>query len=322
MKAKNLFLELSIILVLGWLLEYIYMGVVGLYQGTVLTFLEISLSFDNAVMNAIVLSNMSKLWRKRFITWGIIVAVFGVRFFLPVFIVSVASKIGICEVAKLAIFSPKLYANYLGTVRPLILSFGGAFLLMVFINWLFDIGRNIYWISLVERIASKVASLASVKYPMAILIVILIGLVKNDNAITISMLLGIFSFALVSLIKDSIRLFSGVSDGLIGFIYLELLDASCSLDGVVGAFAISQNIIMMVIGLGIGAFAIRSLTVYLVETERLKKLPFLEHGAHWSIGILGIIMLLELFVNVPEWITSITAILVIASSFRSSIRRI
>ena len=109
--------------------------------------------------------------------------------------------------------------------------------------------------------------------------------------------------------------------GIGAFIYLELLDASCSLDGTVGAFAISQNLIIITVGLSVGAFILRSLTLYFVESGKLKELPYLEHGAHWGIGGLGLMMLLELFVHVPEPVISSVALFFILSSLYSSVKR-
>ena len=107
--------------------------------------------------------------------------------------------------------------------------------------------------------------------------------------------------------------------GLIGFLYLELIDASFSLDGVLGAFALSKDIIIITIGLFIGAMFVRSLTIMLVEKKTLKQFLYLEHGAHWAIGTLSILMFISTRVEVPEVVTGTLGLIFIVSSLISSI---
>ena len=108
--------------------------------------------------------------------------------------------------------------------------------------------------------------------------------------------------------------------GLISFIYLELIDASFSLDGVLGAFALSKDVIIIAVGLGIGAMFVRSLTMLIVETGTLAKFRYLEHGAHWAIGFLAIIMLYSTIHSVPEVVTGLIGLFFIIASFISSIK--
>lgn len=105
------------------------------------------------------------------------------------------------------------------------------------------------------------------------------------------------------------------------FLYLEVLDASFSFDGVVGAFAITHNLFIIMIGLSIGAFFVRSLTIMFVEKEALTKFAFLEHGAFYAIGILSMIMLLDPFLHIPEWVTGLSGGIVIITSFLWSLRK-
>ncbi|WP_456438010.1 DUF475 domain-containing protein [Desulfurobacterium sp.] len=325
-RFKKLLVEFGIIFLISWIIEFAYMGIKGVLEGTLLSFLEVSLSFDNAVMNALVLATMTPKWRKRFITWGILTAVFGMRFLFPVLIVSLTAGISFKETIDIAFKHPAIYAEHLEHAEPLILAFGGSFLLMVFINWLFDAGKNLHWIKFFEEGASKVARLGEIKLIFALAIVFVIGLLKQQENITLAMILGVLLFEIVHFVKDAIEYFkkkdyfSGDS-GWASFLYLELLDASCSLDGTVGAFAISQNLIIITLGLSVGAFILRSLTVYFVDTGRLQHLPYLEHGAHWGIGGLGIMMLLELFFSIPEVVVSLTALVFILSSLYSSLRK-
>ncbi|ADY72893.1 protein of unknown function DUF475 [Desulfurobacterium thermolithotrophum DSM 11699] len=324
MTFRRLLLEFTLVLIISWIIEFFYMGVKGIFEGTTLSLLEISLSFDNAVMNAVVLSGMSYIWRRRFLTWGMIIAVFGMRFLFPVLIVSLTAGIGIEKVTEMAFSNPEEYAHYLEIAEPLILSFGGSFLLMVFINWLFDAGKELYWIRFLEEKAAKLAKVGEIKLIVALTVVFIVGFLKKDSNILLAMILGILLFELVHFIKGAIEYFkrnSISSGGLANFIYLELLDASCSLDGAVGAFAISQNLIIITLGLSVGAFILRSLTVYFVESGKLRELPYLEHGAHWGIGGLGIMMLAQLFHHIPEPVISTVALVFILSSLYTSIRK-
>ena len=324
MTFRKLLVEFSVVFIISWIIEFFYMGIKGIFEGTTLSLLEISLSFDNAVMNAVILTGMSQIWRRRFLTWGMVIAVFGMRFLFPVLIVALTAGIGVVKVVELAFSNPEEYGHYLELAEPLILSFGGSFLLMVFINWLFDAGKELYWIRFLEEKAAKLAKLGEIKLIVALTVVLVIGFLKKNPGILLAMILGILLFELVHFIKRSMEYFEkdGISArGLGGFIYLELLDASCSLDGTVGAFAISQNLIVITLGLSVGAFILRSLTVYFVESGKLQQLPYLEHGAHWGIGGLGIMMLIQLFHHIPEPVISTVALVFILSSLYSSIKR-
>ncbi len=324
MTIRKLLAEFSVVFIISWIIEFFYMGIKGIFEGTTLSLLEISLSFDNAVMNAVILTGMSQIWRRRFLTWGMVIAVFGMRFLFPVLIVALTAGIGVVKVVELAFSNPEEYGHYLELAEPLILSFGGSFLLMVFINWLFDAGKELYWIRFLEEKAAKLAKLGEIKLIVALTVVLVIGFLKKNPGILLAMILGILLFELVHFIKRSMEYFEkdGISArGLGGFIYLELLDASCSLDGTVGAFAISQNLIVITLGLSVGAFILRSLTVYFVESGKLQQLPYLEHGAHWGIGGLGIMMLIQLFHHIPEPVISTVALVFILSSLYSSIKR-
>ena len=109
--------------------------------------------------------------------------------------------------------------------------------------------------------------------------------------------------------------------GIAGFLYLEVLDASFSFDGVIGAFAITKDVVIIMLGLGIGAMFVRSLTVYLVNKGTLDEYVFLEHGAHYAIGALAIIMLLSMEYHIPEAVTGLVGIAFIGLALISSIRR-
>jgi len=319
-KNSNLMRDFLAVLLLSWLIEFLYMGFKGVFEGTLLSLLEISLSFDNAVMNALVLSGMSPLWRRRFLTWGILFAVFGMRFLFPVLIVSITAGINPVNVVNMAITAPEVYSKYLKSAHPVILAFGGSFLFMVFINWLFNAGREIHWIDFLEKKASRIARLGEVKLILALATVLAVSYLKGGHSVTLAMVLGVLLFEVVSFVRSAVELFKGEA-GLASFVYLELLDASCSLDGAIGAFAISQNLVIITIGLSVGAVILRTLTLVFVESGKLQKLRYLEHGAHWGIGGLGVMMLMRLFFHIPETAVSAVALVFIVSSLYSSVRR-
>src|SRR5690606_8056995 len=117
--------------------------------------LEVTLSFDNAVVNAKVLANMEEKWRRRFLTWGILLAVFGTRLVLPVLIVAAAAWVSPIAATVLAFNDPVAYGELLSHAAPAILAFGGAFLLMVSLQYFFDTAKDVHWIALIERHLAK-----------------------------------------------------------------------------------------------------------------------------------------------------------------------
>lgn len=308
--------------------EYLYRGLSGVRSGVTLTVMEVGLSFDNAVLNAAVLMTLSPLWQRRFLTWGIIFAVFIMRLVFPVFIVSTAAGVSLAGTFDMAVRDPLVYAEHLDKSKPVILAFGGAFLFMIFMAWLFDKGRELHWISSIEARASTVASIGEFKIIASLFVVLSIGYamrsVSGSWDILFAMVLGVAVHEGVDFLKnltEHSRATTLTDAGIGAFIYLEILDASCSFDGTVGAFAITSDIFIIMVGLSVGAIAVRSLTIYLVETKKMAELAFLEHGANWGIGFLGLFMLLELIFHIPEFITGFAGVAFILASLYSSVRK-
>lgn len=281
----------------------------AIYICVLLSILEVSLSFDNAVVNAKVLDTMDIKWQKRFIYWGIPIAVFGMRFIFPIVIVAVAARLGMIETLNLAMYSPQEYHKALEETRFEIYSFGAGFLLMVCLQFFFNNDKEVHWLTLIEYNAIMKFF---IKFPnFSLLLAITLGIILL--ILTDSILIGIAYFCAIVLYliihsADKFLGSNGVRNGLMGFLYLEVLDASFSFDGVIGAFALSENIFIIMIGLGIGAMFVRSLTLYLVEHKTLQKLIYLEHGAHYAIGALAIIMILKIFMEVSEVITGLIGV--------------
>ena len=308
-----------VILIIGLIIAYYLGGFAGVYIAGLLALLEVSLSFDNAVVNAKVLTTMSEVWQKRFITWGMVVAVFGMRFLFPILIVMVVGSLGFMDTLNIALNDPNQYHHILQSNENLIFAFGGSFLLMVFFDFLFE-EKDIKWIKLIEdnKVTNSLSEVANVGLIITTIVGIILTYETKSYEVAIAFFTGMLIHSLLASVDD---LFNGdemVKSGLVGFIYLEVLDASFSFDGVIGAFALSQNIFLIMIGLGIGAMFVRSLTLYLVEKGTLTEYRYLEHGAHYAIVVLAVIMLLKIFYHISEEITGTIGIALIGVAFYHS----
>lgn len=307
-------------------------GLTCIFIALVLAILEISLSFDNAVVNAMKLEGMSEKWRHRFITWGILIAVFGMRFLFPLLVVSIFARVNILSVLDMALHNVNQYAHYLGLAHSPIVAFGGAFLLMLFMDYFTEKEKEVHWLVPVEKSIHKLNKYQGICTMTTLLV---LGIVLNilPANIRVNVLFSGIAGILAYLAIDSLaewlerrqeeraKMCADVvkCSGLVGFLYLELIDASFSLDGVLGAFALSQDIIIITIGLFIGAMFVRSLTIMLVEKKTLDQFLYLEHGAHWAIGTLAILMFVSTFMEVPEIVTGLLGLVFILSALVSSI---
>lgn len=298
----------------------------------VLGILEVSLSFDNAVVNAMKLEKMSDVWRHRFLTWGIAIAVFGMRFLFPILVVSVFAKLRMYEVAKIAFTDADKYAHYLHETHAPIVTFGGTFLLMLFLNYFFNHEKEVHWLKKIEETLSHLDHFKGIEVVITLIALMITQHYIHGSQNHYALLAGIGGVVTYLLIdgvthylekREEMRLAQCAENvkcgGLMAFIYLELIDASFSLDGVLGAFALSKDIIIISIGLAIGAMFVRSLTIMLVEKKTLKQFIYLESGAHWAIGALAILMLISAIREVPEVLTGLIGLLFIVSAFISSI---
>ena len=348
-----------IVTAIALVVAFFYGGWSAVLLCLILGVLEVSLSFDNAVINATVLERMSDFWQKMFLTVGIVIAVFGMRLLLPLIIVWLAAGLPPLQAFELAMNPPAdgaayfpdgspSYETLLTDAHPIIAAFGGMFLLMLFLSWLFE-EREHTWLTWLEKPLAKAGRLdaMAVMVSCVVLLVVSETLAEDAETVLFSGLLGLVVYLAVNGLgtffenpgqdettgdvdhsPDSPR--SGVSTlaraagkaGFFLFIYLEVLDASFSFDGVIGAFAITSDPILIALGLGlIGAMFVRSLTVYLVRKGTLAEYVYLEHGAHWAIGALALILLVSVGVHVSEFITGLLGVAFIGASFVTSIRR-
>ncbi|MCI3930425.1 DUF475 domain-containing protein [Streptomyces sp. AN091965] len=352
----------------GWSFAVTALGLVAavLFGGwtafgivAILSILEISLSFDNAVVNAGILKKMNAFWQKIFLTIGILIAVFGMRLVFPVVIVAVSASMGPIEAVKLALNDKDQYQQLVTDAHPSIAAFGGMFLLMIFLDFVFE-DRDIKWLGWLERPLAKLGKvdMLSVCIALVVLLVSAMTFAKNahqhggthaDKAETvlISGVAGLITYLIVgglsSYFEDkleeeeereheaeeeakakgkqvSVIQLAGKA-AFFMFLYLEVLDASFSFDGVIGAFAVTNDIVLMALGLGIGAMYVRSLTVYLVRQGTLDDYVYLEHGAHYAIGALAAVLLVTIQFEIHELITGSIGVILIGASFWSSVRR-
>lgn len=308
-------------------------GLVAIFIASILAVLEISLSFDNAVVNAMKLENMSKIWQHRFLTWGIAIAVFGMRFIFPILVVSIFAHLDMLTVANIAISDSAKYAHYLEGAHAPIVTFGGLFLIMLFLTYFFNHEKQVHWIEFIEAPVSYLDHIRGIEIIISLILLVILQTVIPEEqkvSVIIAGIFGIITFLAIDGLSaflerhEQMRLAKCATDavkctGLISFIYLELIDASFSLDGVLGAFALSNDVIIIAIGLGIGAMFVRSLTLLIVETKTLSKFRYLEHGAHWAIGALAIIMLITTVHEIPEVITGLIGLFFIVAALISSV---
>lgn len=337
------FTTLALIIAAWW--GFSHGGMSAMFSALLITFIlavmEISLSFDNAVVNASVLKHWDKFWKTIFLTVGILVAVFGMRLLFPIVIVAVTADMGMAEVVQLALNNPKEYSDKLIAHHAEIAAFGGMFLLLVFLNFMFD-EQDMHWFDWLERRLSQLGKVdaMSVFVALAILMLSLTWVDDAKKAVVLTagvwgVLVYLATNVLSSLLEgddnedeeNTSQQSSGkevtgaiAKGGIAGFLYLEVLDASFSFDGVIGAFAITNDVIIIMLGLAIGAMFVRSMTIFLVEKGTLDEFVYLEHGAHYAIGALAIIMLLSMKFHIPEIITGLIGVAFIGWAIVSSIQ--
>jgi hypothetical protein len=316
----------------GWILTGSAAGTLGLlWIVLVLSVLEISLSFDNAVVNATVLKGMDPIWQRRFLTWGMVIAVFGMRIVFPLAIVAIAAGLGPVETVRLSLQDPQHYEQIVSSAHVGIAGFGGAFLAMVGLKFFFDAEKEVHWIAAIEKQLARFSRIEAVEIAFLLLALYLVSrLLPTEEALTfiVSGMLGLVIFIAVEAVDKILELHEesraavgpAMRAGLGGFIYLNVLDASFSFDGVIGAFALSNNMVVIALGLSIGAMFVRSMTIMLVRKGTLGEYRYLEHGAFWAILALAAIMLLSARYEIPETATGLIGAVLIGLSFLWSIR--
>ncbi len=282
---------------------------------------EVINSVDNAVVNASVLKTMSMLWRKRFLLIGIITSVFLVRFLLPLLIVWISiPTMSLSDIFLAFSGQSSIAANAIELQKPIILMFGGVFLLYLYLHWLFLEKKEPLFI---ERFLKENHGAWFFGFA-ALLLVLIMYLARSNPLVMLAAAIGSATFFLLYGLKETAESSernmivgsSGLSD-LSKFVYLEVLDTTFSFDGVVGAFAFTINLLLILIGLGIGALVVRELTIKGIDT--IGKYKYLKNGALTSIGFLGLFMLVESFgIELPSYIPTIVTFIIIGIAFYKS----
>lgn len=283
---------------------------------------EIVSSLDNAVVNADILATMGKKWRRWFLTWGIFFSVFLVRGLLPFFLVWIANPtLNPIEVFSAAFSNDPAVAESMKQSAPLLLIAGGVFLIFLFFHWLFVEPKEFGF--RVEKFFSKQAiwfySVISI-----ILCVILWFAIQKDPMLGFAAAIGSSAFFIIHGLKEQaaraeqdLKKNKDISD-ISKVIYLEILDATFSIDGVIGAFAFTMSVPLIILGNGLGAIVVRELTIKGVD--HIKKFKYLKNGAMYSIFFLGFVMVAHSFgVHIPDWLSPVVTIGVIGVFFVKSI---
>jgi hypothetical protein len=318
--------------VYGWSQGHTVLALIrALWIVFVLSVLEVSLSFDNAVVNATVLKDMDEVWQKRFLTWGMVIAVYGMYILFPLAIVALAAGLGPVEAVTLSLEHPDQYERIVSGAHIAIAGYGGAFLGMVGLKFFFDEEKDVHWIHVIEEKLAYASAVPAVEIATMLLALWGISVLlpsPSDHTFVIAGILGIISFIAVHALgeimkkrEEKLKLSgAAVHAGLGGFLYLNVLDASFSFDAVIGAFALSNNMVIIALGLSIGAMFVRSMTVMLVKRGTLSAYRYLEHGAFWAILALAAIMLISARYEVPETITGLIGAVLIGFALWWSVR--
>lgn len=308
-------------------IAYFKLGWAAVYTTIILIAIEIAFSFDNAIINAKVLERLSRFWQQLFLTVGMVFAIIGMRLVFPILIVMITADLSWSQVIDEALHNPSAYGEHLEEAHIPIAAFGGAFLMTLTLYFLFDEARDILWLHKIERPLQRLRGGSWLAPATSAIIILLIAIFAGAEQSTVIQagIFGTFAYTAIKLFIDSLGKLAPTSQKIYtgwaafgAFIYLQLLDASFSFDGVLGAFAITDKVLLIALGLGVGAIWVRSLTVYLVRQGTLNSYKYLEHGAHYAILVLAFALFASIFITVPDVITGIIGIGVILASFISS----
>ena len=279
-------------------------------------------SIDNAIINADVLSTMGKKARKWFLLWGIIIAVFLIRGALPWVIVWVTNpSLGPLGALTAALSSDPAVVAAIGHSAPMLLSGGGVFLIFLFFHWLFLEPKS-YGLR-GERFfhTHGVWFYATVSIILSLVVYLAIGI---NPWMAFGAVVGSTAFFITHGFKENAKqneekLLSSTQSDVAKIFYLEVIDATFSIDGVIGAFAFTLSVPLILLGNGIGAIVVRQLTVS--NIDRIKKYVFLKNGAMYSILVLGTIMLLDSFgFHIPSWFSPLATASIVGYFFLKSRR--
>jgi uncharacterized protein len=319
------------VLMAGIAFAWVVGGLEKAFMVAVLAVFEVTMSFNNAVINATVLQRMNRFWQRMFLSVGLIIAVFGLRFLFPIWLVQVTAHLGFGAVFGLALNHPVEYASKVALAHASIAAYGGMFLLMLFLDFVIDETKNVHWLSVIEKPLARAGRLKTLPVLLALVSLALVTATWGRGESVQVLVAGVAGLVTYLLVRGLSQLFVGLGGvkshstmavgkaALALFVYLEVLDASFSFDGVVGAFAISDNVLTIALGLGIGALFMRELTIWMVRHRTLQQFKYLEHGAQYSVGALAILLAAGLAYNIPDYVTGLVGTAIIALALWSSV---
>lgn len=287
---------------------------------------EVVSSIDNAIINAHVLKKLPKKYQQFFLFWGMLIAVFAVRGLLPFLIVwMVNPALSLAEISKFVFSNDPDIALYVEKSKPLLLLGGGIYLYLVALAWLFLEEKK--YAFLVEHFIHRKSAWFYAISSISLTIVIYLAL-KIDPMLAFSATIGSTAFFITDGFKKNAeekerQIVSGAVNmsALSMILYLEVLDASFSIDGVIGAFAFTLSVPLILLGNGIGALVVREFTIRGLEV--ITKYAYLKNGAMYSIGFLGSLMIFEsLGQHFPFWLAPLNTILLLVIFLGLSFREI
>ncbi|OHE52662.1 MAG: hypothetical protein A3K61_04315 [Thaumarchaeota archaeon RBG_16_49_8] len=299
-------------------MEYILLSVLTIVG---LSLFELVSSIDNAVINADVLATVSKKARRWFLTWGILSAVFLMRGGLPFLIIySLDPSLSLQETFARAFSSDPEVIEAIEESAPPLLMAGGIFLVFLFLHWLFLESKHygIVGEAYIQKKGVWFYAIVSILLTSIVWFSIQISpLVAFGATVGSSIFFITHGFRQNAEQKEKEMLGSKSMSDVSKILYLEVIDASFSIDGVIGAFAFTFSILFILIGNGIGAIAVRQITVR--NIENVKKYKYLKNGAMYSIAVLGAIMVANSFrLHIPEWLSPIATITILGYFFMKS----
>lgn len=282
---------------------------------------EVVSSVDNAIINAHVLKTMSQKWRKIFLIWGIFFAVFVIRGLVPLLVVWLSvPQLGFVGVFQAAFSGSSDFAHQVEANKGMILLGAGVFMLLLYLHWLFLEKKDPYFVP--DKLVKEQHGVWFFAFA-AVILVSLLYLAKASPALMLSAAVGNAVFFIIYGFREQaekqeekLQGPNNMSD-LSKLMYLEVLDASFSFDGVFGAFAFTTAIPLILIGNGIGALVVRQLTISGID--KVANYKWLKNGAMTSIGILGLIMISEGFgLEIPEYLPTALTLALVGLTFWSS----
>ena len=295
-------------------LGYYLDGWTGASKTAILAMIEISMSVDNAVVQAGILRTWDDVWRRWFIVFGMPIAIIVPRFVLPFEIVATATDQSFMDTWRMASTNPAEYAAAVASVHHEISAFIASLLFIVAARYFVNAEKDVHWFGTVEHYLARLGVHMThwVTFGLVVMLIMVLWAShlpeEQQMSVVIAAAAGVATYGALDILKNWMGGGEDVAShivkqGVVGVLYLEALDASFSLDGVGAALAISDNIYVVGAGLAAGCAFVRSTTLHLLESGAMTKLRYLEHSAFAAIGVLSVLVAIGIVHEVSEWLT-------------------